>query len=121
MLVVLQRKSYENEMFRLDRGSSYLGCGCDLRVRLKGARNSHTRGGVCHNVRFRFTLPCLENSTNCLEHRLFRRTDVTRRHDSVLEFNEKHPMMTNNKKKKKKAESKSDSTGEVEPSDLLDF
>ena len=62
-----------------------------------------------------------ENTTNYLEHRLFRRTDVTRRHDSVLEFNEKHPMMTNNKKKKKAAESKSDTTGEVEPSDLLNF
>ena len=109
-------------MFRLDRGSSYLGCGCDLRVRLKGARNSHTRGGVCYYVRIRFTLTCLvKNPTNHLEYRLFRRTDVTRRHDSVLEFNEKHPMMTNNKKKKKTAESKSDATGEVEPSDLLDF
>ena len=52
---------------------------------------------------------------------LFRRTDVVRRHDSVLEFNDKHPMMTNNKKKKSGDEKNKGDVDEVEPSDLLDF
>lgn len=56
---------------------------------------------------------------------LFRRTDVVRRYDSVLEFNEKHPMQTSSKNKtsnnKNNLSSNKDNKDEIDAQDLLDF
>ena len=89
-----------------------VGAGVTYAYVSKSSQVSHQRRSLLLCT-FTIHLTCLvKTPTNHLEHRLFRRTDVTRRHDSVLEFNEKRDD-DEQQEEEKTAESKSDSTGEV--------